>query len=102
MGRVAQSVRDSLAKNSVWQRRPRSSSCPDLWEVKFTVLSLVLVKSRDRPQKLTNRRKRRPKRDVLSDACNTTADSSTSFPLSARRRDPTPTANAPKICDLAR
>merc|ERR1711972_1001856 len=52
--------------------------------------------------KVTNRRKRRPKLDVLSDACNTTADSSTSFPLSARRRDPTPTANAPKICDLAR
>merc|ERR1711937_948909 len=89
---------------AVYQGRPirEGFTCEEFGLTEEAEIELVLVKSRDRPQKLTNRRKRRPKLDVLSDACNITADSSTSFPLSARRRDPTPTANAPKICDLAR
>merc|ERR1712187_85710 len=61
--------------------------------VKSTVPSPVPVRSRVRLQKLTPRRRKRPRLAAPSDECNTTAASSTSSPVSARRRDQTQTLN---------
>merc|ERR1712203_173712 len=60
---------------------------------KVHVLLPELVRSRDRPQRSTPRKRRRPRLDELSDECSTTDDSSTSSHPSARRRAPTRTLN---------
>merc|ERR1711937_282494 len=71
----------------------------DFLVVKSTVLWLVLVRSRVKPQRLTPKKRRRLRPAVPRDACNTTVDSSTLFQHSARRRDQTLTHNYDlKLC----
>merc|ERR1712200_208381 len=60
---------------------------------KSTVLWLVLVRSRVKPQRLMLKKRRRLRPAVPRDVCNTTDDSSTLFQHSARRRDQTLTHN---------
>merc|ERR1712110_1225578 len=72
---------------------PPSAHKPDFLVVKSTVLWLVLVRSRVKPQRLMLKKRRRLRPAVPRDVCNTTDDSSTLFQHSARRRDQTLTHN---------
>merc|ERR1712037_72585 len=90
---AASSSPDSPSRSTVLPKASRSRRSHECLVVKSTVLLPELVRSRDRPQRSTPRRRRRPRLDELSDECSPTDDSSTSSHPSARRRAPTRTLN---------
>merc|ERR1712180_169854 len=66
-------------------------------EAKSTAPWLAPAKSRVRRPRWKSRRRRRRRREGRDVAFNTTVASSTSSPLSAERRDPTPTLRKQKF-----